>query len=60
MKVFDVSKLRRSIAAIVDSVRDGSVVVIRRYGRPCAAIVPISRLTNAEQTAVRTGKRPPG
>lgn len=50
MRSMDVSRLRGSLAKVVDRVRARmTVVVIARYGRPIAALVPIPRLTDAER-----------
>jgi len=49
----DVSRVRGSFANVVDWVRDRlGVVIVARYGRPLAALVPITRLTNAERKAL--------
>jgi len=54
----DVSKVRGSLATLVESVREkGNVVVIIRYGRPSAALVPTDRLTPAERRALGVGGR---
>ena len=45
MRIVDVSDFRRSLAAVVDSVRDDqNPVLIVRYNRPIAAVVPIGWL----------------
>jgi antitoxin (DNA-binding transcriptional repressor) of toxin-antitoxin stability system len=53
MRIMDVSKVRGSLATIVESVRErGTVVIIIRYGRPIAALVPTDRLTLTERRAL--------
>jgi prevent-host-death family protein len=50
MKTMDASKLRRSFARVLESVRDKKEgVVIVRYGRPVAALVPVGHLPSAER-----------
>ena len=49
----DASAVRGSFAKVVDSVHDrDDVVVIVRYGRPIAALVPTMRLTRLERDAL--------
>lgn len=58
MRILDVSKVRGSLATIVDSIGDGgSVVVIMRYQRPIAAIVPTSRLSSSERKVLESLQR---
>jgi len=46
----DVSEVRGTLATVVDRVRrQQSVIVIVRYGRALAALVPITRLTTVER-----------
>lgn len=50
MRRMDVSEVRGSLATVVDRVRkQRNVVVIVRYGRPLAALVPIARLSAGER-----------
>jgi prevent-host-death family protein len=50
MKTMNASTARMTFArAIAAVVKDGEPVVIVRYGRAIAALVPISRLAPAEQ-----------
>lgn len=49
MKTMDASRVRGDFAAVLDAVRErGEPVVIVRYGRPVAAVVPLSRLSSRE------------
>ena len=49
MKTMDASKVRKSFARVLESVRDDDeVFVIVRYGQPLAALVPIDRLSPSE------------
>ena len=48
MKTMDASRVRGDFAGVLDSVRDGAPIVIVRYGRPIAALVPLARLTPRE------------
>lgn len=53
MRTLNGSQVRRSFAEVVESVGDRrEVVVIVRYGRPIAAIVPVMRLTRNERAAL--------
>jgi antitoxin (DNA-binding transcriptional repressor) of toxin-antitoxin stability system len=53
MRILDASKVRSSFAEIVESVREKpDVVVIIRYQRPIAALVPLHRLTESERKAL--------
>jgi prevent-host-death family protein len=46
----DASRVRGDFAGVLDSVRDdGRPVVIVRYGRPVAALVPLARLSPRER-----------
>jgi prevent-host-death family protein len=63
----DASRVRGDFAGVLDVVRDrGSPVVIVRYGRPVAALVPVARLTPHERRALTppapraVGERPRG
>jgi prevent-host-death family protein len=50
MKTMDASRVRGDFAGVLDSVRDdGHPVVIVRYGRPIAALVPLARLSPRER-----------
>lgn len=58
MKTLDASIVRARFAGVLDTVRaDGQPVVIVRYGRPIAALVPIERLAPRELRALN--ERPP-
>lgn len=49
MKTMDASRVRSEFAGVLDGVRDrGEAVVIVRYGRPLAAVVPLARLSPRE------------
>jgi antitoxin (DNA-binding transcriptional repressor) of toxin-antitoxin stability system len=49
MKTMDASKVRKSFARVLESVRDHhEVFVIVRYGQPLAALVPLDRLSPLE------------
>jgi prevent-host-death family protein len=49
MKTMDASRVRGDFAGVLDGVRDdGEPIVIVRYGRPLAALVPLSRLNPRE------------
>jgi prevent-host-death family protein len=52
MKTMDASRVRGEFAGVLDTVRDGQPVVIVRYGRPLAALVPLSRLKSSELRAL--------
>ena len=53
MRILDASQVRRSFAHAVESVADRrEVVVIVRYGKAVAALVPLERLTKEERSAV--------
>lgn len=52
MKTMDASRVRGEFAGVLDTVRDGQPVVIVRYGRPLAALVPLSRLSSRELRAL--------
>ena len=52
MKTMDASRVRGEFAGVLDAVRDGQPIVIVRYGRPLAALVPLSRLSSREQRAL--------
>lgn len=53
MRRMDVSEVRGTLATVVDRVqRKRNVVIIVRYGRPLAALVPITRLTAPERKAL--------
>jgi prevent-host-death family protein len=58
VKTLTVSQARKLFAQVLESVvRDDSPVVICRYQRPIAAIVPVSRLSAAEQTSAERRPR---
>jgi prevent-host-death family protein len=60
MKLMDASRVRGEFAAVLDVVRDtGEPVVVVRYGRPMAALVPLSRLTPRELRALNQASRSP-
>ncbi len=53
MKTMDASRVRGDFAGVLDAVRDeGEPIVIVRYGRPLAALVPLARLTSRELRAL--------
>jgi prevent-host-death family protein len=63
MKTMDASRVRGDFAAVLESVHDdGRPVVIVRYGRPIAALVPLARLTPRELRTLnhRHPQSPPG
>ena len=50
MKTMDASKVRKSFARVLESVRDDDeVFVVVRYGQPLAALVPLDRLSPSER-----------
>lgn len=55
MKTMDASRVRGEFAGVLDTVRDGESVVIVRYGRPLAALVPLSRLNPRELRTLSPG-----
>jgi prevent-host-death family protein len=56
MRVLDASQVRAAFARVVDSVADDrEAIVITRYGRPLAALVPLTRLSRIERAAIRDG-----
>ncbi|HVT06920.1 MAG TPA: type II toxin-antitoxin system prevent-host-death family antitoxin, partial [Polyangia bacterium] len=60
MKMMDASRVRGDFAGVLDVVRDGGEpVVVVRYGRPLAALVPLSRLTPRELRALNRASPPP-
>lgn len=69
MKTMDASKVRQSLPSVLQAVRDREeVIVILRYGRAVAALVPLDRLSRVERESVGGGgvtlrdvgrKRPP-
>ena len=53
MKSMDASRVRGEFARVLDTVRDREEpVVIVRYGRPLAALVPLSRLSAQERRSL--------
>lgn len=62
MKTMDASRVRGDFAGVLESVRDdGGPVVIVRYGRPVAALVPLARLNPRElRTLNHSPRRPAG
>jgi antitoxin (DNA-binding transcriptional repressor) of toxin-antitoxin stability system len=53
MKIMDASRVRGAFAAVLETVRGkAETVVVVRYGRPVAALVPLDRLTPRELTAL--------
>jgi prevent-host-death family protein len=53
MKTMDASRVRGEFAEVLDTVRDRrEPVVIARYGRPLAALVPLSRLSAEERRSL--------
>ena len=54
MKTINSSNARKSFAGILELILTDDVpMVIVRYGKPIAAIVPLSRLSMADQAAVK-------
>jgi len=62
MKTMDASRVRGDFAGVLESVRDdGRPIVIVRYGRPIAALVPLARLSPRERrTLSRRGPQSGG
>lgn len=59
MKMMDASRVRGEFAGVLDVVREaGEPVVVVRYGRPLAALVPLSRLTPRELRALNQAAPP--
>jgi prevent-host-death family protein len=59
MKIMDASRVRGAFAAVLETVRDkAEAVIIVRYGRPVAALVPLDRLTPRELIALEKGAHP--
>jgi prevent-host-death family protein len=53
LKTLDASKLRESLAGILERVRDtGEVVIVARYRKPIAALVPLDRLETRERRSL--------
>jgi prevent-host-death family protein len=53
MKTMDASAVRNAFASVLDSVRQkAEAVVVVRYGRPVAALVPLERLAPHERLAL--------
>lgn len=53
MKTMDASRVRGDFANVLEGVReDGRPVVIVRYGRPVAALVPLERLNTHERRSL--------
>jgi len=60
MKTMDASRVRGDFAGVLEGVReDGRPVVIVRYGRPIAALVPLDRLTPRERRSLNHDGAPP-
>ena len=58
MKTMDASRVRGAFASVLDGVREtAETVVIVRYGRPVAALVPLDRLTPRELLAIEQDAR---
>ncbi|HEX3903766.1 MAG TPA: hypothetical protein VH853_13075 [Polyangia bacterium] len=57
----DASRVRGSFASVLDGVRErAETVVVVRYGRPVAALVPLDRLTPRELLAIEHDNRRSG
>ncbi len=55
MKTMDASRVRGDFAGVLEGVReDGRPVVIVRYGRPIAALVPLERLNPHERRSLNS------
>lgn len=53
MRTMDASKLRESLAGVLEQVRaTGEVVIVARYRRPLAALVPLDRLDPRERRSL--------
>jgi prevent-host-death family protein len=60
MKTMDASRVRGDFAGVLEGVRDdGRPVVIVRYGRPIAALVPLKRLSPRELRTLNHHAAPP-
>ncbi len=58
MKTMDASRVRGAFAAVIEDVREtAETVVIVRYGRPVAALVPLDRLSLRERLAIEQDAR---
>jgi prevent-host-death family protein len=58
MKTIDASKARKTFARVLETVRERNEnVVIVRYGRPIAAVVPIRQLPAGERKRLKDGAR---
>jgi prevent-host-death family protein len=58
MKTIDASKARKTFARVLENVRERKEnVVIVRYGRPIAALVPIGQLSPGERKRLKAGAR---
>ena len=58
MKTMDASRVRGAFASVLDGVREtAETVVVVRYGRPVAALVPLDRLTPRELLAIERDNR---
>jgi prevent-host-death family protein len=58
MKKMDASKLRRSLARVLESVRDRQeAVIIVRYGQPIAALIPMEHLSLKDRRSIDSGSR---
>ena len=62
MKTMDASRVRGDFARVLEGVREeGQAVVIVRYGRPIAALVPLGRLSPRERRSLNHhAAQPPG
>ncbi len=59
MKRMDASAVRSAFASVLESVRQkAEAVVVVRYGRPIAALVPIDRLHPHERSALEADGGP--
>jgi len=57
--MMDASRVRGDFAGVMDVVREtAEPVVVVRYGRPLAALVPLSRLTPRELRALNQAAPP--
>jgi prevent-host-death family protein len=59
MKTMHASAVRGAFASVLEAVREKSeAVVVVRYGRPVAALVPLDRLAPHELVALERAKLP--
>lgn len=59
MKTMHASAVRGAFASVLEAVREkAEAVVVVRYGRPVAALVPLDRLAPHELVALEQAKLP--